>query len=234
MTERAGDQRVSVVMAVRNGERFLGEALESILAQTHPVHEVIVVDGASSDRSREIARTFERVRVLEQDGLGLAGAWNQAIAASEGELIAFLDSDDRWLPHKTERQLELLAGRPAAAAAIARARFFLEPGHEPPPGFRPALLEGDYVAPMPGTWLLRREVFDRVGLFNPEFLVGLDGDWWARFLDSGSRIENLEEVVVEKRVHEANLSHSLPDRYRHEMTRLLRESIARKREKGAG
>jgi glycosyltransferase involved in cell wall biosynthesis len=232
MSETAGDKRVSVVMAVRNGERFVGEALESILAQTHPVHEVIVVDGASSDRSREIARTFERVRVLEQDGLGLSGAWNQAIAASQGELIAFLDSDDRWLPHKTERQLELLARQPAAAGAIARARFFLEPGHEPPPGFREPLLDGDHIAPMPGTWLLRREVFDRIGLFNPEFLVALDVDWWARFIDAGSRVETLEELVLEKRVHTANLSHSLPDQYREEMTRTFRESIGRKRAAG--
>ena len=224
---------ISVILPVKNGERWLGEAIESILAQGYPRLELIVVDGHSEDRSAEIARSYPDVTCIEQEGDGLAGAWNQGVKTSAGELIAFLDSDDRWTPGKLDAQVEMLGRRPELAGAIGMARFFLTEGETPPSGMRPHLLEGEHPAVMPGALLVRREVFDQVGDFDPSYEVALDVDWFARVKDAGFEVEPVPRLVLEKRFHAANLSHAKPDRYHQEMVRAMRDSAARQRAAGA-
>ena len=226
---KQGHPLISVILPVKNGERWLGEAIESVLAQAYPRLELIVVDGHSEDRSAEIARFYPEVTCIEQEGDGLAEAWNQGVQMSRGELIAFLDSDDRWTPAKLEAQVDLLERRPELAGAIGMARFFLSPGATPPPGMRPHLLEGEHVARMPGALLVRRGVFDSVGDFDPAYQLALDVDWFARVKDAGFEIVPVGQLVLEKRFHAANLSHSEPDRYHREMVRAMRDSAARQR-----
>jgi glycosyltransferase involved in cell wall biosynthesis len=221
--------RISVVIAVKNVERYLGEALRSVVDQSYPSTETIVVDGNSSDRSVDVANSFSGVRCISQVGSGLAGAWNQGIEASHGELIAFLDGDDRWLPDKLEAQVDLLRENPDAAGAIGLVRFFLQADAAAPPGLRPELLEGERVGPMPGTLLVRREVFDRIGTFDPSLTVALDVDWFARAKDAGFEFVTVQRPVLEKRFHEGNLSHMHPAGYQREMLRTLRSSVARQR-----
>lgn len=220
--------RLSVVIAVKNREPYVAEAIESVLAQGYPNMEILVVDGGSTDRSAEIAGSYDEVRVLRQRGDGLTGAWNQGVGASSGELIAFVDSDDRWLPGKLDAQVGLLRERPEIDAVVGRARFFLEPGHERPPGFRPELLEGDWVARMPGTLVARRGAFERVGLFDESYRIAADVDWFARFKDAGLELGSVPEVVLEKRVHDSNLSTSDPPLVSSELIQLLRDSIKKR------
>jgi glycosyltransferase involved in cell wall biosynthesis len=222
---------VSVLLPVKNGAAYLETALRSVVEQSYRPLEVIVVDGNSTDRSREIAHSFESegVRLIRQAGTGLSLAWNQGLAASGGELIAFLDSDDHWLPGKLESQVELLNRRPELAGVIGRVRFFLDDGSDGPPGMRPEVLSGEHPAPMPGALLVRREVFDQVGLFDPEYHIAPDVDWFARVKDAGLRLETLQRLLIEKRFRDHNLSHSQPDRYRRELVRVFRASAARQR-----
>ena len=220
---------ISVILPVKNGEPFLAEAIESILEQSHPPAELIVIDGRSTDGSAEIARSYDAVTVIAQEGDGLPQAWNQAVETSVGDLIAFLDSDDHWLPGKLEAQVRFLGERPELAGVVGQARFVLAPGMPPPPGFRRHLLEGDHVALMPGTLLVRREVFDRVGNFDEGYRVAMDVDWFARVKDAGFELGRLPEVVLVKRFHPSNLSHSEPDAYKREMVRAMRDSAARQR-----
>jgi glycosyltransferase involved in cell wall biosynthesis len=91
---------VSVIMAVRNGARFIAAALRSVLDQDYPSIEVIVVDGRSTDASRAIAGAIPGVRILVQGGSGLSDAWNCGIEQASGDLVAFLDSDDLWRPRQ--------------------------------------------------------------------------------------------------------------------------------------
>jgi glycosyltransferase involved in cell wall biosynthesis len=226
------DRAVSVILPVKNGEDFLGQAIESILGQDPPPAELIVVDGGSTDRSAEIARSVPGVRVIEQEGDGLSAAWNQGMAASTGELIAFLDSDDYWLPGKLEAQLRMLDEEPGLAGAIGKARFVVEPGTEPPPGFRRHLIDGEHMAPMPGTLLVGREVFDQVGVFDEAYLLAADVDWFARVKDAGLKLGSLDRTILVKRFHPDNLSHSQPEVYEREMVRAMRDSAARQRSAG--
>lgn len=222
--------RVSVLMPVRDGERFVGQALDSIAAQTRPAHETIVVDGGSQDRSAEIARGYPRTRVIPQTGTGFWGAWNDGLDAAEGELIAFLDSDDLWEPRKLELQVDLLRRRPEVDYVIARGTLFLEPGQAPLPEFPAGLFEGDHVAHMPGALLARREVFDTVGRFSTDqFTIGSDIEWFARAKDSPAVMAIVDEVLIRKRIHDANVSHVAARDLNRQITSLLRASVARKR-----
>jgi glycosyltransferase involved in cell wall biosynthesis len=220
---------VSLVMPLKDGERFLAEALESVIAQSRPPDEILVVEGGSRDRSREIASSFEQVTLLDQPGSGITNAWNHGVRQSTGSLIAFLDSDDRWLPGKLEAQVAMLERRPELPGVIGLVRHFQEPGYEPRPAMRLDLLEGEYMAQMPSALLVRRETFDRVGLFDEDYRIAADIDWFARFKDLGLEWGELDQLVLEKRYHDTNLSVSEARRNNHEMARLLRRSIERQR-----
>jgi glycosyltransferase involved in cell wall biosynthesis len=122
---------VSCIVPVFNGERYLAEALDSVLGQTYRALEVIVVDDGSTDGTPAVVRTFgARVRCVTQPNAGLAAARNRGLAAATAELVAFLDADDLWLPEKIACQMErfrahpeLLGGRPAGRRRGARNAF---------------------------------------------------------------------------------------------------------------
>jgi glycosyltransferase involved in cell wall biosynthesis len=96
---------ISVVIPAYNAERFIAEAIQSVLAQTYEVTEIIVVDDGSSDHTCEAAAGFARTRIIKQSNGGPGAARNTGVNAASGDWIAFLDSDDLWLPRKTEVQL---------------------------------------------------------------------------------------------------------------------------------
>jgi glycosyltransferase involved in cell wall biosynthesis len=220
---------VSVVLPVRNGERFLGEALDSVLTQEYEPLELIVVDDGSTDRSGDIARACG-AHVIRQESEGLSGARNAGIAAAHGELIAFIDADDVWLPGKVERQVEYLLEHRDIGFVYSSWTILLEPGASVPPQFA-----GDWRRPragyLPSALIVRREVLDQVGLFDPTYAIGEDVDWLARANEAGVRHEVLPDVLVRYRIHEANLIHDAP-RLKDAVFRVLRESAVRKRTTG--
>jgi glycosyltransferase involved in cell wall biosynthesis len=111
---------VSVVIPTYNRARFLPAAVASIRAQTHRCAEVVIVDdGSTDDTAQVVARLGDGIRYLRQDNAGPAAARNSGIAAARGDVIAFLDTDDRWLPTKTERQLANLAAHAEVALVSA-------------------------------------------------------------------------------------------------------------------
>ncbi len=220
---------MSVIVPTKNAARFLAAALDSIERQTYENLEILLVDGGSSDTTLAIASRYERVRVIEQTGTGLADAWNRGLEAAGGELIAFLDSDDYWLPGKLARQVAVIADEPAVDCVISRMRFVLEPGFPAPPGFRPELLDSDHVANMPSALLARRTVFERIGVFETRWAIAPDIDWFARIKDAGLRVELVPEVLVYKRVHDANLSTLGGATLNRELLEVLRESVVRRR-----
>ena len=218
---------VTIVVAVRNGERYLAEALASIAAQGYRAYEVVVVDGRSTDRTRQIA-TATGARIVDQPGTGIGDAYNTGIAAAQGELVAFLSHDDRWTPDKLSVQVGLLAEHPELQFTVAHVRFFLEPGCPRPAGFRPELLTGEHVGRIMETLLARRQVFDLVGPFDVELPFGEDVDWFARAADLGVRMAVVPRVLLEKRVHGSNTS-SDAARSWPLLLDVLRRAVARKR-----
>src|SRR3954468_4424772 len=114
-------------MCVRNGERYLRGAIESALAQTVAPQEVIVVDDGSTDRTAEIARSFGgKLRVIEQQPLGLGAARNTALGAATAEFAGYLDADDLWEPRKLEVQLAAFERDPSLDLVFGHMRRFAD------------------------------------------------------------------------------------------------------------
>src|SRR5919107_192619 len=109
---RVGTDLVSVVIPCYNQAHFLSEAIESVLAQTYPYFEIIVVDDGSTDNTSEVAGRYSGVRCIRQDNQGLSGARNSGLRHSKGEYLVFLDADDRLLPQALEVGLECLRAYP--------------------------------------------------------------------------------------------------------------------------
>jgi glycosyltransferase involved in cell wall biosynthesis len=228
MSRAAACPLVSVIMAVRNGERFLKAGLDSVYAQDYPAFEVIVVDGHSTDGTADILRSYPEARCIPQSGRGLADAWNTGLAAARGRLIAFLDHDDLWTADKLRAQIDHLRLQEAAGFAIAQVRFFLEPGCAMPRGFRRELFDAPRLIRIPGTLLARTELFDEVGGFNTRLTIASDVDWFARVKDRGVPMAVVEDVLLHKRIHEGNLAANA-DLNTRELARLIRQSVERQR-----
>jgi glycosyltransferase involved in cell wall biosynthesis len=222
---------ISVIVAVKNSERYLAIALQSIHAQTYPHHETIISDAHSTDRSCEIARSFPNVRIVQQTGQGFGDAWNCGIAAARGEFIAILDSDDYWAPEKLGAQIELLNENPQIAYALTRMKFFLDQPDDLPRGFAPNLLESEHVGFFPGALLARRTLVESVGMFDASLKIATDIDWFRRVLERNTPIGIVPRVLYFKRVHGSNLSYSpLAGRnFNHELVMLLKHSLDRQR-----
>lgn len=219
---------VSVIMIVRNGERFLAEALRSVVAQDYRPLEIIVVDGKSVDQTAQIAQSFAEVRYLYQETLGVANAYNQGVKAARGEFIAFLAHDDLWAPSKLSKQVQYLLEHPEIAYTIVKAKFFLEPGCAFPPGMHKDLLDSERAIRMMEALLLRKQVFDQVGYFDPAFSPADDMDWLARVQDARIPMGLVPEVLLFKRIHDANTSINSPENTQRVLA-ALRHSVNRKR-----
>jgi glycosyltransferase involved in cell wall biosynthesis len=187
---------VSAVIVVRDGERFLEEAITSVVSQTYEAWELIVVDDGSTDSSPAIVRRFaerrpDRIRLVAHPGhanLGISASRNLGVRHSSGELIGFLDSDDVWVPEKTSEQVAILAHHPQAAMVYGRTQmwhswasqpggpkdFFYDLGVVPerlygPMELLPMLLRNEAQTPTTCNALIRREAYERLGGFEDAF-----------------------------------------------------------------
>ena len=219
---------VTAIVPVRDGARFLADALRSIVEQERPADEILVVDDGSCDESAAIARSFPGVRCLSQPAVGAAAARNRGVAAASGALVAFLDADDRWTPDKLRVQIAHLAAHPAVDYVLAHQCLHLEPGMTPPAWVRAGQLDAPSVGYLPSSLVARRELFTRVGPFDTSYRVVSDVDWFARAKDAGARMAILPQVLLHRRVHGRNLTTDI-DANQAALLRTLRASIARQR-----
>jgi glycosyltransferase involved in cell wall biosynthesis len=215
-------------MPVHNGERFLAEAIDSVLAQTYPHREVVVVDDGSVDGSADIARS-RPVRWIGQANQGVAAARNAGLAAARGELIAFLDQDDVWLPHKLEAQVEFLGANPEVDMVISPFEVAVEPGATPLSWYEPGAGMDVQLVPLLGALLARRSSAERIGGFDTRYRIASDTDWVMRARDAGLVVRGALGVCMRYRMHEGNASRQ-EDLMMREVRTVYRASVARKRE----
>jgi glycosyltransferase involved in cell wall biosynthesis len=225
---------VSVIMAVKNAGRFLRSALDSIAAQTYQNFEVIVVDGGSTDDSMHIVSRYDNIRCIQQIGAGFPEAWNQGIENAKAPLICFLDGDDVWEPEKLALQTALLSNSPDKDYAIGRVRFFSDPDQPLPRGFKRSLMTGSHIGYLPGTIMIRRTAFERVGPFEAGWKIASDIVWFRKLREGGFQAGIIDQVLLNKRVHANNLSLSTSWQvYRHELFLLLKATLDRNRARRA-
>ena len=207
---------VSVIMAVRNGQRFLREAVESVLSQTWTRFEFVIVDDGSTDATAHILGTYRDDRILKinQRNLGLPAALNLGIGASHGSLIARMDADDRMLPDRLERQLTFLEEHPDAGVICSHAWIVNAKGKRIAKSMHPvevdrALLEGDpslFLNIVHPSVMMRRDAFEKVGGYNKGLPYAEDRELWGRIATSGLKIHCQPEFLMEYRLHGGAMS----------------------------
>ena len=196
---------VTVIIGAYNAARYLGEAIDSVLAQTHPRFELIVVDDGSTDATGDVAEAYgPPVRCIRQKNGGMAAARNRAVPEAGGDYLAFLDADDRFPPDKLRSQLEVFEAQPELDVVYGHVTEFVSPDIDQAARALLREPEHDVPWPTPNLMLVRRESFLRVGLFSTDLKVGIGVDWYARANEAGLRSAVPPIVVLERRLHADN------------------------------
>ena len=214
---------VSVVIPVFNGERFLCEAVQSVLDQKYAPLEIIVVDDGSTDSTETVAKSLpETVRYLHQTNQGPAAARNRGIEHAQGDLIAFADADDLWPAAKLELQLPYLIKNSSVEIVMGRIQQVLSTQAEEfgEPAFSVNL----------GSAVIRKSVFDRVGLFDETMRYSEDVDWFMRAREAGAAIMTIDAVTLFYRQHEENMTRGKSTSELN-VLKALKRSLDRRRER---
>jgi glycosyltransferase involved in cell wall biosynthesis len=210
---------VSVVLPVRDGERFVREAIESILRQTYADLEVVVVDDGSTDRTLEVVTSFrdDRLRLFRQEALGLVVALQRGVAEARAAFVARMDADDVSEPERLERQVGLLRLRPRAGMIATWVAVIDEEGRELRREVLPSehedlarrlLLRNPF---QHGSVLLRRDALEAVGGYRADYGANEDYDLWRRLARSWE-LACVPEVLYRYRLHPAAVTQTDPER----------------------
>ena len=205
--------RISAIIPTFNRAHLLPRAVDSILSQTLPPHSVILVDDGSTDGTEKlIKKNYPEIKYLKQDNLGVSAARNAGITATSCEWLAFLDSDDEWLPEKLARQMEVLNLAPAMKICHSD-EIWIRNGkrvnplkkHSKSGGwmFKKAL---PICCISPSSAMIHRSVFDNVGLFEESLPACEDYDLWLRVTSSYPVLYISEKLVVKHGGHQNQLS----------------------------
>ncbi len=221
---RTGNPKVSVIIPTYNRARFIGAAIESVIGQSFRNFELIIIDDGSSDETSEVVAGYRhdpRVIYIRQSNQGRSHARNRALGLTRGAYIAFLDSDDSYLPEKLARQIAYLDARPDVDMLYTSAICVDELGKQLPAQPYAAHAEGDiyhliaFFQPLTitlPTVMVRREVMDRVGGFDVNMERFEDTDLWRRIAKS-HRIGAMNEATCLLTTHEDNaLASQNPDK----------------------
>lgn len=215
---------IAVVLAVRDQASYLGEALDSIFAQSLPADEIVLVDDGSSDGTGDVGR--ERgVKVLRTEGITPGPARNLGVAATSSDLICVLDGDDRFLPCHNEALVAAIGGAEAARGYV---REFFDAGREDELAARFRISDRPQPGGVVGAYVIRRSAIDRIGGFP----VGGAHDFFG-LVHALGECPTTPEVVVERRIHGANRTVTDREGYHREFLVSARRAILARREEQA-
>jgi glycosyltransferase involved in cell wall biosynthesis len=218
--------KASVIIPVYNGSRYLATTLESVLAQTYPLHEIIVIDDGSTDSSPDILRSCgDRLRVTRQGNRGVAAARNVGLQQVTGDVINFIDQDDLWPAGRTETLVGALQSDPDALLAAGQVEILYERSRPPNPldNFGTAVREF-YL----GSLCIRKQVFELLGPLHTGIGYADDVDFFMRRREANIKTIYVDDVTLQYRLHEGNTSFNRSVTNAHLMA-ALRESLQRRR-----
>jgi glycosyltransferase involved in cell wall biosynthesis len=223
---------VSVIIPTYNSARYLAAAIDTVLGQTFRDLEVLVIDDGSSDETPSVmAKYATPVRYVRQENQGVSVARNHGLELARGGYVAFLDSDDTWLPGKLEKQVAVLKKAPGVRACYSA--FIAVDNQLSPLGVRRSrrnahalddlMLRGNVVGSI-GTVLCERALFDAAGGFDPELSQCADWDMWVR-LAQHTDFLYIDEPTVTYRQHETNMSRR-PELLERDSLRVLEKAFS--------
>jgi len=228
--------KVSVIIPTYNAEKYLLETIESVIAQTYSDWEIIAVDDGSTDKTPEILQDYKKklskkLRVITQKNSGVSIARNKAIAAAKGEYIAFLDHDDLWLPEKLKKQVKLLDSNKKLGlvysdsyaidsrgslkkGTLLSSRLFRLHARMQRGNVFDELFYVDFIPLL--TAIVRKEVFDKVGLFNPKYKIAEEYDLFLKIAEQYP-IDFIEKPLAKYRIHGGNVSKNIELRVKEDL-----------------
>jgi glycosyltransferase involved in cell wall biosynthesis len=226
------DPFIRVVIPVYNGSANLAEAVQSVLTQTLPPAEIIVVDDGSTDHSAEVARRFGgQVVCLRIDHMGASAARNRGVeyaGCAQGEFLAFLDADDLWIASKLQKQVEILLRQPDLDIVLGQVENFISEDVDQVTRLRLAGSVGVYPGYHVGATLIRRASFLQVGYFDESLRAGEFIDWWSRAMSLGLSYQMIDDLVMRRRLHGNNQT-LLNREHLRDYTRVARAALDRRR-----
>jgi glycosyltransferase involved in cell wall biosynthesis len=220
---------VSVIIPVYNCDRYLAEAIESVLAQTYRSIEIIVIDDGSTDNSATVAASFgSLVRYYFHQNSGLGASRNRGIELANGEFCAFVDSDDLWTEDKLSLQMAAFDANPQLDIVFGLVQQFISPELDE----NIQSLIHCPSAPMAGlsclSMLIKRATFYQVGLFETGWKLGEFIDWYAKAIEQDLVSYTLPKLVAKRRLHDANMG--ISDRHhRGDYVRIIKAALDRRR-----
>ena len=198
-----GSHSTSVIVPVFNGENFLEQALYSVLQQSEACQEIIIVDDGSTDRTAEIAQKFclnSNTRYVRQENAGHAAALNTGASLVQGDLVAFIDHDDLWLPRKLALQTDLLRNNPTVDLVFTEMQNFADGEGAKGLKFSTAQMAGY----LPGTMMVRKQVLHVLGGFDESLRKGFFLPWFKRLETRGLTMRVIPELLYKRRIHGSN------------------------------
>lgn len=222
---------VSVIMPVYNSESYLAQAIDSVLSQTYHDYEIIVVDDGSTDHSREIALSYPQIEYVFQKNCGAGEARNRGIAISRGKFLAFLDSDDLWMPEKLSLQIKTFNNDPSLEIVTGYVEQFVSPEIKTQTDTRYSFPDRPLIGYSPCAIMVKRSALEKTGLFHEDFQGGEAISWFANVFEKDVNIFILPDVLARRRIHGKNLSIRKRPGKEKTITQILKSSLDRRRAK---
>ncbi len=207
--------KASIIMPVYNGEKYLKEAIDSVLEQDYESFELIVVDDGSKDNSKELIKEYcDKVIYIYKNNGGTPSAYNLGISAATGRYIAFIEQDDIWMPKKLSQQIEFLDKHTSFGMVYSPVYLLREEITSKQSDINHQDMEGEYGFKEffiknrilnCSSVLLKREAIQKAGMFRTDLKLAFDYDLWLR-VSAHFKIRNLGVPMVKYRIHEDNLS----------------------------
>lgn len=217
--------KVSVIITVYNGEKYIEETLQSIVEQAYPNLEIVVVNDGSTDNTANILKEFPaEINYHYQKKSGIATGWNRGVKEASGRFISFIDADDTWTKGKLNSQVEFLNENPDVDIAFGYAQEFSISDNLEIKRNNPIAGVGA------GTMMIQKKRFLDIGFFNPEWRKGIFCDWYLRATEAGLKIHMDSTVMLNRRIHDSNHGVVQRDKYV-DYVRMLKASLERKRNK---
>lgn len=198
----SNDIKISIILPVHNGEKFIEKCIKSLQNQTYPKHlyEIIVIDNNSTDNGINLARIFD-VKIIHESKKGSYAARNKGINAAKGKYLGFIDADciasETWI----EKAMNYFINNKDVSIISGNVEFFSE-GKETVWGIydKNRFLKQEHISKfgsaITANLFVRREVFEKVGLFNGDLVSGGDGEWTRRAVNAGYKLTFLKDLLV--------------------------------------
>ncbi|MBR3627772.1 MAG: glycosyltransferase [Elusimicrobia bacterium] len=221
---------ISVMMPTYNNGKYIKQAIESIYAQNYNNMEIIVVDDGSTDNTREILNQYKDVKYFYIEHKGISVARNMALEKSKGEYIAFLDSDDYWLPNKLNTQMQYFKDHPDCQIVFTKYEniFENEELKKNKRAMHEKAIEDTFKQYLPST-VLKKELFDKYGAFDEKFSGIEDAEFIYRISMKGINIKHyIDKVFYIRRIHGKNITLQQNRTIKSIITSILRKGVLNK------